>query len=108
MSVRNLDKLFKPGSVALIGATDRAGSVGAVILRNLRRGGFRGELLLVNQRHQTLDGLPVYPDVKSLPEVPDLAIIVTPPDTVPRSRCRAGNTGHEGRSRHYRRLRRTG
>jgi acetyltransferase len=83
MSVRNLDKLFKPGSVALIGATDRAGSVGAVILRNLRRGGFRGELLLVNQHHQTLDGLPVYPDVTSLPQVPDLAIIVTPPDTVP-------------------------
>src|SRR6266700_5800407 len=83
MSVRNLDKLFKPGSVALIGATDRAGSVGAVVLRNLRRAGFRGELLLVNPRHQILDGMPVYPDVASLPRAPDLAIIVTPPDTVP-------------------------
>jgi acetyltransferase len=83
MSVRNFDKLFKPHSVALIGATDRAGSVGAVILRNLRRAGFRGELLLVNQHHQTLDGMPVYPDVARLPRAPDLAIIVTPPDTVP-------------------------
>src|SRR6266700_2593535 len=83
MSVRNLDKLFKPGSVALIGATDRAGSVGAVVLRNLRRAGFRGELLLVNPRHQILDAMPVYPDVASLPHAPDLAIIVTPPDTVP-------------------------
>ncbi len=83
MSVRNFDKLFKPRSVALIGATDRAGSVGAVVLRNLRRAGFRGELLLVNPHHQMLDGLPVYPDVASLPRAPDLAVIVTPPNTVP-------------------------
>ena len=78
MSVRNLDKLFKPRSVALIGATDRAGSVGAVLLRNLRRAGFAGELLLVNPHHQTLDGMPVYPDVASLPQTPDLAVIVDP------------------------------
>src|SRR5271168_3862708 len=83
MSVRNLDKLFKPCSVALIGATDRPGSVGAVVLRNLRRAGFRGEMLLVNRHHQTLDGMPVYPEVASLPRPPDLAVIVTPPDTVP-------------------------
>ena len=83
MSVRNLDKLFKPRSVVLIGATDRPGSVGAVVLRNLRRAGFRGELLLVNRHHQTLDGMPVYPEVASLPRPPDLAIIVTPPNTVP-------------------------
>jgi acetyltransferase len=83
MTVRNLDKLFGPRSVALIGATDRVGSVGAVVLRNLRRAGFQGELLLVNRRHQTLDGMPVYPDVASLPHTPDLAIIVTRPDTVP-------------------------
>jgi acetyltransferase len=83
MSVRNLDKLFKPRSVALIGATDRAGSVGTVLLRNLRKPGFTGELLLVNPRRQTLDGLPVYPDVASLPRAPDLAVIVTPPETVP-------------------------
>ncbi len=83
MSVRNLDKLFKPRSVALIGATDRKGSVGAVVLRNLRRAGFRGELLLVNQHHQSLDGMPVYPEVAALPHPPDLAVIVTPPDTVP-------------------------
>jgi acetyltransferase len=41
MTVRNLDKLFGPRSVALIGATDRVGSVGAVVLRNLRRAGFQ-------------------------------------------------------------------
>lgn len=83
MSVRNLDKLFKPCSVALIGATDRPGSVGAVVMRNLRRADFRGELLLVNRHHQTLGGMPVYSEVASLPRPPDLAVIVTPPDTVP-------------------------
>ena len=83
MSVRNLDKLFKPRSVALIGATDREASVGAILLRNLRRAGFAGALHLVNPHRQTLDGMPVYPDVDSLPETPDLAVIVTRPDTVP-------------------------
>ena len=83
MSVRNLDKLFAPRSVALIGATPRPGSVGAVVARNLRRAGFAGEVMLVNPHHDAIDGLTVHPDVASLPKGPDLAIIVTPPDTVP-------------------------
>src|SRR6266496_2991344 len=83
MSVRNFDRLFQPHSVALIGASDRPGAVGAVVLRNLSRGGFRGELSLVNPHHETLDGLPVYRTIADLPSAPDLAVIVTPPDTVP-------------------------
>ncbi|MGO8917284.1 MAG: GNAT family N-acetyltransferase [Stellaceae bacterium] len=84
MSVRNLDKLFKPASVALIGATDRAGAVGAVVLRNLRRAGLKGgRLHLVNPHHHELEGMPVHADVASLPETPDLAVIVTPPESVP-------------------------
>ena len=83
MSVRNLDKLFAPRSVALIGATPRPGSVGAVVARNPRRAEFAGEMMLVNPHHDAIDGLTVHPDVASLPKGPDLAIIVTPPDTVP-------------------------
>ncbi|HEV8027989.1 MAG TPA: bifunctional acetate--CoA ligase family protein/GNAT family N-acetyltransferase [Stellaceae bacterium] len=83
MSVRNLDKLMKPKSLALIGATPRTGAVGAVVLRNLRRAGFQGPLMLVNPKHHALDGMPVYRDVQSLPETPDLAVIVTPPEAVP-------------------------
>ena len=83
MSVRNLDRLFNPDSVALIGATDRAGSVGAVVMRNLRRAGLRADLTLVSPHHQVLDGMRAYPDVASLPQVPDMAVIVTPPATVP-------------------------
>ena len=57
MSVRNLDKLFKPQSVALIGATPRPGSVGAVVVRNLRRAGFAGAAAFFNMvRGHTLQG----------------------------------------------------
>ncbi len=93
MSVRNLDKLFQPRSVALIGATDRAGSVGAVVRRNLSRAGFRGELLLVNPRLRTLDGMPVYANVAALPVAPDLAVIATPRDTIPEIIAALGDRG---------------
>jgi acetyltransferase len=83
MSIRNLDKLFAPRSVALIGATSRIGAVGALALRNLLRTGFKGEVMLVNPHHRELHGRPVYRDVAGLPGVPDLAVIVTPPETVP-------------------------
>src|SRR5579885_1442233 len=83
MSVRNLDKMFKPASLALIGASSRAGSVGALLLRNLRRADFKGSMMLVNPRYKALDDQPVFPDVASLPAAPDLAVIATPPETVP-------------------------
>ena len=63
MSVRNLDKLFKPQSVALIGATPRPGAVGAVVARNLRRAGFAGELMFVNPHHHAIEGVRVCPTV---------------------------------------------
>jgi acetyltransferase len=93
MSVRNLDKLFKPQSVALIGATPRPDAVGAVVARNLRTAGFGGEMMLVNPRHSTIDGLAVYPNVAGLPCAPDLAVIVTPPETVPSLIAELGRRG---------------
>ena len=83
MTVRNLDFLFKPRSVALIGASPRPATVGDVVIRNLRAGGFAGPIMLVNPKHRAIDGLPVHPDVASLPTVPDMAIVATPPATVP-------------------------
>jgi acetyltransferase len=83
MSVRNLRQLFAPKSVALVGATERAGSVGATMLRNLREGGFSGPVYPVNPKYETIAGLRAWPDVASLPAVPELAIICTPPPTVP-------------------------
>src|SRR5438552_1522459 len=93
MSVRNLEKLFNPRSVALIGATPRPGSVGAVVERNLRRAGFAGELMLVNPHHQAIDGMTVHPNIASLPQAPDLAVIVTPPETVPSLISELGGRG---------------
>jgi acetyltransferase len=83
MTVRNLVRLFRPRSVALIGATPHLGSVGAVVERNMRRAGFTGDLMLINPHHHAIHGLSVYPDIASLPQAPDLAVIATPPETVP-------------------------
>ena len=83
MSVRNLRQLFAPRSVALVGASQRPGSVGATVLHNLRVGGFKGELYPVNPKYEELDGLKVWRDVAELPQAPDLAVICTPPATVP-------------------------
>src|SRR5689334_6588830 len=83
MTIRNLDRLLQPRSVALIGATPKPGHVGHVVLRNLRAGSFGGRLMLVNPHHAEIDGIPVHGDVASLPEAPDLAVIATPAATVP-------------------------
>jgi acetyltransferase len=83
MTIRHLDAMFQPASVALIGASDREGSLGSVLLRNLKLGGFRGPVWLVNARHAQVDGQPAWRDVESLPSAPELAVICTPPATVP-------------------------
>jgi acetyltransferase len=56
MTVRNLNKLFKPKSVALIGASKSQSSVGAVLARNLLKAGFDGPVMPVNPRHQAIEG----------------------------------------------------
>ena len=83
MSIRNLDRLFAPTSVAIIGASERAHSVGATVLRNVIAGGFKGAVYPVNPKYASLAGLETYASVRDLPGVPDLAIICTPPETVP-------------------------
>ena len=83
MTIRNLEFLFKPRSIAVIGASDRPHSVGETVLRNLTAGGFDGAILPVNPRHQRLAGIAVHPSVSALPIVPDLAVICTPAPTVP-------------------------
>ena len=83
MSIRNLEYLFQPRSIALIGASRKEHSVGAVVARNLVEAGFEGPVMPVNPRHPEIQGLQAYPDVESLPQAPDLAVIATPPATVP-------------------------
>jgi acetyltransferase len=83
MSIRNLDFVFKPRSIALIGASKARGSVGAVVAHNLFNSGFTGPIMPVNPRHRAIEGVLTYADAAEVPEVPDLAVIATPPDVVP-------------------------
>jgi acetyltransferase len=83
MSVRNLQHLFKPESVAVIGASNRAHSVGAAVMRNLLAGGFMGPVMPVNPKHEAVAGVLAYPDVASLPLTPELAVVCTPAASVP-------------------------
>ncbi|HEY7669208.1 MAG TPA: CoA-binding protein, partial [Hyphomicrobium sp.] len=83
MTIRNLGKLLAPRSVAFIGASPEPASVGAIVTANLSTGGFAGPLWLVNPRHKSVDGAPCYATPAELPGVPDLAVIATPPATIP-------------------------
>lgn len=83
MTIRNLEFAARPRSVAVIGASARERSVGSVVLHNIIEGGFEGQVWPVNPKYPEIAGLTCYPDAASLPEAPDLAVIVTPPATVP-------------------------
>jgi acetyltransferase len=83
MSIRNLDAIFRPRSVALIGASNKPCSAGLVTMENLLAGGFDGPIVPVNPKHKSVAGVLAYPDVKDMPLAPDLAVICTPPQTAP-------------------------
>ena len=83
MSVRNLDVLFRPRSIALVGASKEPRSIGAVLAHNLFNAGFDGPIMPVNPHEVAIEGVLAYPSIDQLPLVPDLAVIATPPATVP-------------------------
>jgi acetyltransferase len=93
MTIRNLDPLLDPASVAVIGASDRLGSVGATVWRNLRAGRFAGPIHAVNPNHSSLDGERVYARAADLPSPPDLAVLCTPPATIPGLVAELGSIG---------------
>lgn len=82
MTIRHLDRLLSPTSVAVFGASHRAGSVGSTVWRNLRAGSFAGPAYAVNPKHTSLDGVPVFAKAAHLPAAPDLALLCTPADTI--------------------------
>ena len=83
MSTRNLDHLFRPTSIAVIGASARPKSIGALVMDNLLHGGFAGPIMPVNPNRTSVGGVLAYPDVSSLPLVPELAVICIPPLAIP-------------------------
>ena len=78
-----LDAIFRPETVAVIGATDRPGSVGRTIMRNLVSSPFGGTVFPVNARRQNVLGIQAYPSVSEVPDRVDLAVIVAPAPAVP-------------------------
>ncbi|WP_374659038.1 GNAT family N-acetyltransferase [Phenylobacterium sp.] len=83
MTTRNLDALFHPNAIALIGASNRPGSVGQVLSRNLLESGFAGPVLPVSLTASAVRSAIAYRSVSDLPLTPDLAVIATPAATVP-------------------------
>ena len=96
LSLRTLDKIFNPTSIAVIGASDREGSVGYRLFRNLISVGYRGVVYPVNHKHSSVQGIQAYPSVDKLPKQVDLAVIATPADTVPDLVEQCGKAGIQG------------
>jgi acetyltransferase len=83
MTVRNLEHCLRPSSVAVIGASSEPGSVGNTLTENILSAGFQGHVYLVNPHHASIGGHKCFKSVEALPGTPELAVIATPPDTVP-------------------------
>ena len=95
MSIYHLDKIFNPESVAVIGASDKIGSIGHAVLRNLREGGCAAPVFAVNIKQRSVMGQSAYPSVLDIPQSIDLAVIATPLPTVPEliKECVAAGVG---------------
>jgi acetyltransferase len=79
----SLDPIFKPQSVAVVGASASPGSVGSILMRNLMENPFGGVVYPVNPKRKAVHGVLCYPSLKDVPEAVDLAVIATPAVTVP-------------------------
>ena len=83
MSIHNLERIFKPNSLAIIGASERPGSIGDSLMKNVLTGGYEGKVFPVNPKTGVIHGLPACASVKDIDQSVDLAIIATPILKVP-------------------------
>jgi acetyltransferase len=91
-----LDAILRPETVAVIGATDRPGSVGRTIMWNLVSNPFGGRVFPVNERRQNVLGIKAYPSISEVPARVDLAVIAAPSPTVPQIITECVEAGVEG------------
>ncbi|MGV9983384.1 bifunctional acetate--CoA ligase family protein/GNAT family N-acetyltransferase [Streptomyces olivaceus] len=89
----SMEPLFRPRTVAVVGAGRRPGSVGRAVLRHLTTGGFTGRSFAVNPHAHALLGVPSYPAVAELPSPPDLVVVATPAAAVPTVAEESGRAG---------------
>ncbi|RJR47612.1 MAG: GNAT family N-acetyltransferase [Desulfobacteraceae bacterium] len=83
MGLSNLEKIFDPRNIAVIGASGKEKSIGNALMKNLLEGGFGGSIVPVNPHYSEIYGLRVYPSLTDAPERVDLAVIATPIASVP-------------------------
>lgn len=83
MGLYNLDKIFSPNSIAIIGASEKPNTVGEAIIRNLVHGGTNANLYPVNPNYSEINGLKAYKSLTDIRQEVDLAVIATPIATVP-------------------------
>jgi acetyltransferase len=88
--------IFAPASMALIGASERDGSLGTVVLKNLLKARYKGRLYPVNPQYKKVQGRRCFASVSDLPKVPDMVLIVTPARTVPGIIEECGRLGVRG------------
>jgi acetyltransferase len=96
MGTENLDKIFNPNRIAVIGASDRETSVGAKLLRNMIGVGGKAAVYPVNPFRSTVQGITAYPSISKIPWKVDLAVIATPAHTVPQIVEECGKAGVSG------------
>lgn len=108
MGIYNLDRIFHPESVAVIGASEKENSVGNALMTNLKNGHFSGKIIPINPKHKKVSGIKTLESRKQSRDPIDLAIIATPISTVPDivDDCIAAGTGgryhHIGRGKRNR------
>jgi acetyltransferase len=96
LGIENLNRIFNPKRIAVIGASDREGSIGAKIFSNLTGAGYNGTVYPVNPFRQTVQGINAYPNIGKVPDKIDLAIIATPAHIVPQVAEECGKAGVAG------------
>ena len=96
LGIENLNRIFNPKRIAVIGASERKDSIGAKIFSNLTGVGFEGEVFPVNAFRQAVQGIPAYPSITKIPSRVDLAVVATPAHVVPQIVEECGKAGVSG------------
>ncbi len=91
-----LEEVFRPASVAVVGASNRPGRVGTSLFRNILAAGYQGVAYPVNPSRKSVSGVRCYPDIASLPEAPDLGIVIVPAPGVADTVEQLGAAGTKG------------
>jgi len=96
LGIENLNRIFNPKRIAVIGASERKGSIGAKIFSNLTRAGYNGTVFPVNPFRRTVQGITAYPSINKIPCKIDAAVVATPAHIVPQVAEECGKAGVAG------------